>query len=144
MGIFMTTNPGDLDAYLQDQIDRRIKAIISTLDRIGNKCKNEAKDNGNYNDITKHLRNSVGYVVLNDGVVVGGGDFDQSAGGGAGNTELQKLIAKHQTGIVLIVVAGMNYAAAVEARNYNVLTSAELLAEQLVPQLLSQIGFTVK
>ena len=140
----MTTNPGDIDRYLQDQINRRIKAIISVLDRVGSKCKDEAKDNGSYKDHSSNLRNSVGYVVLNEGVVVSGGDFDQSPGGGAGKTELQNQIAKYPTGIVLIVVAGMNYAAAVEARNLNVLTSAELLAEQLVPQLLGQLGFTVK
>jgi len=144
MGIVMTTNPGDIDRYLQDQINKRIKAIISELDRIGVKCKDEARDNGNYKDHTNNLRNSVGYVVLNDGVVVSGSVFDQSAGGGAGTAELQNQIAKYPTGIVLIVVAGMNYAAAVEARNLNVLTSAELLAERLVPQLLRQIGFIVK
>lgn len=132
----MTTNPGDLDAYLQDQLNKRIKAITSVLERVGVQCQNEARTNKTYKDVTSNLINSVGYVVLNEGVVV--------SNGGGGNAELQNQIAKFPSGIVLIVVAGMNYAAAVEARNYNVLTSAELLAEQLVPQLLSQIGFTVK
>ena len=35
----------------------------------------------------------------------------------------------------LIVVAGMNYAAYVQRKGYDVLTSSELLAEQLVRQL---------
>jgi len=37
----------------------------------------------------------------------------------------------------------MNYAASVEARNLNVLTSAELLADQMVPILMKQLGFTL-
>jgi hypothetical protein len=38
----------------------------------------------------------------------------------------------------------MNYAAYVERNGYNVLTSAELLADELVPKLLKQLGFTTK
>jgi len=37
-------------------------------------------------------------------------------------------------------VAGMKYAAYVEARNYNVLSSAELLAEKEVPKLLKALS----
>jgi hypothetical protein len=35
----------------------------------------------------------------------------------------------------------MDYAASVEARNLNVLMSAELLAEQQVPLLMRKLGF---
>lgn len=38
----------------------------------------------------------------------------------------------------------MNYAAYVEARNYNVITSAELLANKLVPQIMKQLGFKLQ
>ena len=48
------------------------------------------------------------------------------------------------SGITLIVVAGMSYAIYVEGRGKNVLTSAELLAERVVPDMLQQLGFTVK
>ena len=44
-------------------------------------------------------------------------------------------------GIVLIVVAGMNYASFVSATGRDVLDSAELLADKLVPQILKQLGF---
>ena len=136
MGIVMTTPPNQIDQYLNDQIDRRERAIINALEYVGTQCQNEARTGKTYKDVTGNLISSVGYVVLKDGVSV--------SGGGGGNAELEKQSAKHQKGIALIVVAGMNYAAAVEARNFNVLTSAELLAEQLVPQLLKQLGFTVK
>ena len=44
----------------------------------------------------------------------------------------------------MIVSTGMSYAAYVEARNYNVLTSSELLANKLVPQIMKQLGFEMK
>lgn len=68
---------------------------------------------------------------------------DGSEGVKQGEKFLDKLASEHSSGICLIVVAGMNYASYVEGRGYNVLTSAELLAERLVPQLLEQIGFKV-
>ena len=57
---------------------------------------------------------------------------------------LSRLASEHKTGICLIVVAGMNYAVYVEGRGKNVLTSAKLLADRLVPQMLEQLGFTIK
>ena len=46
-------------------------------------------------------------------------------------------------GVVLVVVAGMNYAAHLSDRGYDVLDSAEVLAAKLVPQLLQSLGFEV-
>ena len=52
------------------------------------------------------------------------------------NQELiEKIKAKYPKGLVLIVVAGKNYAAYVEAKGYNVLSSAELMAENILKQL---------
>ena len=57
---------------------------------------------------------------------------------------MQSRIKKaRKKGIVLIVTAGMNYAEYVEARGYNVLSSAELKAEPLIKSLLTQLGFKV-
>ena len=42
-------------------------------------------------------------------------------------------------GFVLIVVAGMHYAKYVEAKGLNVLTSAQLLAEEQVPIILNKL-----
>ncbi len=57
---------------------------------------------------------------------------------------LERLASEQSSGICLIVVAGMNYAVYVESRGKNVLSSAELLAERMVPQLLTSLGFTVR
>lgn len=117
---------------------------IKAFSYIGEVCLIEARTNGNYTDRTGNLRNSIGYVILKDGSTVAESGFSQTEGGTKGEKFISGLKKKYPTGIVLIVSAGMNYAASVEARNYNVITSAELLAEKLVPQILTKIGFKLK
>lgn len=69
-----------------------------------------------------------------------GASGDGSKGVQTGQELLQKLQAKFPWGIVLIVCAGMNYAAYVEAIHHkDVLTSAELKADALVDKLLKGI-----
>lgn len=69
---------------------------------------------------------------------------DGSEGVRQGEQLLDKLASEHSTGICLIVAAGMSYAIYVEGLGKNVLTSAELLAERVIPDTLQQLGFTVK
>jgi len=57
-----------------------------------------------------------------------------------GSQYVREVIARYPKGIVLVVVAGMNYASYVSDMGYNVLDSAELLAEVLVPRMLKQLG----
>lgn len=61
-------------------------------------------------------------------------------GSKAGSDFLKSVIAENSRGIVLIVVAGMNYAKYVEAIGLNVLDSSEILAKKLVPQILRDLG----
>lgn len=149
MPIRQITPKADVEAYLQDQLAKREKSIIETLNFVGIQCVNNAKDIsiGNYIDQTGNLRSSIGYAIIQNGVVVNQSRFEQVKDGKEGKKEgaelLSDLIGKNTQGIVLIVVAGMNYAAYVET-NRNVITSAELLAEDLVPKLLRQLGFQVR
>lgn len=138
---------------LKDGLQMKMKDIanelIKQLTFIGEECIKIARDNGSYGDVTGNLRSSIGYVVLYDGkpVVYGaskqyqGKKGNGEAGPPAAEALLQKLQAKFPWGIVLIVCAGMNYAAYVEAVHHkDVLTSAELKAESLMKKLID--GFT--
>ncbi len=128
------------------------QVLINTLFYVGESCIREARDHGKYTDRTGNLRSSIGYSVVEDGVTLRDSapqSFSGPEGSGAqgaenGKSFLETVKSSHNKGLVLIVTAGMNYAVYVEARGYNVLTSAELLADKLVPQLLKQIGFKVK
>ena len=148
MPFTLKTSLSEFDAYIDRKIENARQTIIDRLCYIGSLCINEAREHGDYNNPTGNLRSSIGYVVVVDGQVYEKAIVEMTKNGTEGRKEadsfLNRLAEKHQTGICLIVVAGMSYAVYVEGRGKNVLTSAELLAERMVPQLLEQIGFIVK
>ena len=148
MPVKMTTPLSEIDAYVDAGIDSTLQAVISMFTDIGLQCITEARDHPGYMDQTGNLRSSIGYAVVVDGHIVGMEIVEQVKDGTEGKktaeTFLARLASEHPSGISLVVVAGMNYAVYVEGRGKNVLTSAELLADRLVPQMLEQLGFTVK
>jgi hypothetical protein len=143
--IVSKTDMRKLKKGLQRKMSDIVTHLVKQLTYIGEECIRIARENGSYNDITGNLRSSIGYVVLLDGkpVIQGkpkqykGKNGNGSDGAPAADALLKKLQAKFPWGVVLIVCAGMNYAAYVEAIHHkDVLTSAELRAEQLAKKLL--------
>jgi len=121
------------------------QAIIMRLAYLGEECVNDARINGSYMDQTGNLRSSTGYVIAKDGKIIK--QFFETANkddGGKGVKNARKLaldlLFDYKEGYVLIVVAGMNYAAKVEARGKNVLSSAESYAMQELPKLKAQLA----
>lgn len=88
---------------------------------------------GDYLDDTSNLRNSIGYFIAEDGVVIKGKGNSVSKG------IALEVINENTSGFVLVVVAGMEYAAAVEAKGYNVIASSEKFAEGEIPKLIAQL-----
>jgi len=148
MPIKQITPQSEINAYLESELTKKEQAIIKTLKRVGEMCINEARDNGSYLDQTGNLRSSIGYVVVSDGIVVGKSGFSLVKSGKDGQSEgkkfLEEKIMEHSRGLVLIIVAGMNYAFYVEKTGRNVLSSAELLAKKKVPELLQKLGFVAQ
>ena len=136
----------EVEAYLDEQIERIEQLIIYNLSYVGEQCLTEARSTNSYKDQTGNLRSSIGYIIVKDGRVIRQSDFAVVRTGSQGKSEgeqfARSLASKFPDGIVLIVVAGMNYASYVSAKGYNVLDSAELLADRLVPSILKQLGFT--
>ena len=147
-------------AALQASIDRRtnrlLQALVNVLCYAGEEVVKYARgpNRKRYTDQTGNLTSSIGYVVLWNGRVVRQSDFSpvqgngkkRSGAGGLSGTKkgrefLQKLISENSEGLVLIVVAGMPYAAYVEAMGYDVLDSAEIKAEEIVKRMLSKLRF---
>lgn len=88
---------------------------------------------GDYLDGKENLRNSIGYFVAVHG------SFVIKSGDGEASSIANKVVSEHPEGIALIVVAGMNYAAAVEAKGYNVISSSELFAKSEIPKRLQRV-----
>ena len=142
MPIKMTTTNAEIEKYLQGELAKRRQAIIRNLRYLGEMCINEARDSGSYSDRTGNLRASIGYVVVSDGKHIGAPVL--AGGSPEGEAQSRKTIEQEasettEQGLVLIVVAGMHYAKYVESRGYNVLTSAQLLAEEQVPVILNKL-----
>ena len=157
MGIKCMTSDADIARHLEDKAQRLRNALIERLMRMGEIAVTEARENHRYKDRTGNLTSSIGYCVLDNGSVIIESSFNVAKGvwkddkghshpysGDAGSKEgrefLHSLISAHSTGLVLIIVAGMNYASYVEAMNLNVLDSAEQLVERELPGLLKQLN----
>lgn len=135
------------DAFLND-IEKK---QIARLQRLGEMCLVEARTNKGYMMQTGALLSSTGYEVFVDGVAIHS-QFDAASGAESNAAEtgiksgqsIAESIGKGTNGIALVVVAGMNYAAYVEARGYNVLSSAEHLAERELPRMLEKLISDIK
>lgn len=135
--------------HIKASVEAKMKVIINTFCYVGEQCIVEARDNGDYTDQTGNLRSSIGYAVLWNGKIIQKECADKVKNGDEGTSKGEKFLSDRikkaqKKGVVLIVTAGMNYAEYVEAKGYNVLSSAELKAGPLIKQLLTQIGFKIK
>lgn len=146
MPIRQTTPQSVIDRTIREHAERLTQALIDNLAYIGNEVVNQARRSTAYKDQTGNLRSSVGYVLVSDGRIVSKGGFAQVQNGeeGTGKGEdfaegLARRFGYPET-VALIVVAGMNYARYVSNTGRDVLDSAELLADRLVPTMLRRLG----
>lgn len=137
---------------LRDKLElgrgKLIDLLVKNMCYIGEQSIKIAREMGDYNDITGNLRSSIGYIVLSNGTVKqygapvqkSGKVGDGNAGVAAGNELLEKLKTGYPYGVVLILCAGMEYAAFVEnVRGKHVLIDAELEAQRLIDKLLGKM-----
>ena len=143
MPIKCTTSAAEIDGYLDRKAELLHWKHIEILKRVGRAAVKEARQNHRYKDRTGNLTSSIGYCIVDNGKVIEESSFDTVLNGSQGSTDgreyLSRLVSEHPSGLVLIVVAGMEYAAYVEAKNLNVLDSAELLAESYLKELLGRM-----
>lgn len=144
----MTTPISVIGDKLTSAVEAKKRVIADALCYVGERCLIEARDGGTYTDQTGNLRSSIGYAVLINGQVLKYACADKVKDGSEGVSQgLQYLRSRIQKasrkGIILIVTAGMNYAEYVETKRI-VLSKAELMAPELVRQILTQLGFKTK
>ena len=124
--------PSDIHKMMHDKIAKMEKSIQARLIRIGNKFVRDARDNADFTDRTGNLRSSIGYVLFEDGKPIKS-DFDQTKEGMLGLKQAEvyanTIAAEYaDSRYVLIVVAGMEYAAHVESKGFDVLTGSSISA----------------
>lgn len=120
--------------------ERLEKATVFQLQYLGEELAKYAKDNHTYTDQTGNLTNSIGYAVVKQGkIVTYGGEIQPGEGAEEGLKVAQQMAAKLPNSFSLIIVAGMNYAAYVEAKGYDVILPAQLKAMSDFPQTIQRL-----
>ena len=144
MPIKQITPMSEIDRYIEERIKRMQDVLLRNFQYVGEQVLNKARSTNSYKDQTGNLRSSTGYVITVDGRVVYQSDFqtvkDGKNGSEQGAAFARRIATKFPKGICLIVVAGMSYAIHVKNKGYDVIDSAELLADKLVPGMLKQLG----
>ena len=121
-----------------------VEEIHTGLAYLGEECVKQIRertiDEGSWRDQTGNLRSSIGYAVLDHGAKVIESSFETVKKGATGSMIGKKyvsdLAAQYADVYALIVVAGMDYAEAVEARGRDVLSGAQLHAEQRIGKVM--------
>ena len=78
-------------------------------------------------------------MVRNGKIVSYGGEIKSGDGAAEGLKMAQKMAANASSSFSLLIVAGMNYAAYVEAKGYNVILPAELKAKADLPAYMQKL-----
>lgn len=148
MGIVPRFKMGEINNYINNVLDAKIQNVIRIMRVVGEDAVNEARSYAkerDWRDVTGNLRSSIGYVITLNGRVVGE-NFARVQGNQPTLKDGKKIgrdlaidISKALPELAIVVVAGMNYAVAVESRGKNVLTTAELKSKINLPRLLNQI-----
>lgn len=141
--IKLKINEAEINKRLTEAAKSRLDNIVRILRVIGEQAVNYAKINGNYQDRTANLRNSIGYVIVLDGVII---DelFEKTIQPKEVSKEnpiktgrdLAYQLAEGKQGLSLIVVAGMSYASYVTSKGFDVLISSVREARKLVNELI--------
>lgn len=140
MGVKLNINQSAINAKMKDAEEAILQKFLRVLRYCGDQAVNEARLRGNYDDITGNLRSSIGYVIAINGVIITENfEYTKNEEGNDIGKKLAREIAMSKTDIVLVVVAGMKYASHVESKRRDVLTSAEQLANKIIPQLLKDL-----
>ena len=125
-----------IDKILNDWTGNIIKVIIKRLAFIGEDFIVNARGNNTYKDQTGNLRSSIGYAIFYNGEQIADAFPGTDKNGLTHDEGKTKAIALAQNiadrfpnGFVLVCVAGMHYAAAVESKGFDVITNSSIIAK---------------
>ena len=137
----------EVEAYLKAEAERIQMLTIRAIAYLGEQCVRLARDRApelSWIDHTGNLRSSIGYIITHNGNIVQYSDFQQvkqgSEGTKTGKDFATEIAKRFSSEYVLVVVAGMNYAEYVEAKdNKDVLATPELFANKELPKMFERL-----
>ena len=153
MGIKAKFTLKDVQKITTEFYNNAVKSIYQALELAAYDVVNDAKMRETYADQSGNLRSSIGFVIYYNGEKVSTGGFGGGAlfpnkegvrGSGKEGTEkggnvAEEIAEQFPKGFVLVVVAGMEYAAYVEAKGYDVLTGSSFLMAPIFESYLKNV-----
>ena len=135
-----------IPGFSQGDVDGRInrfavsieQRIIWTLAMVGENFVNDARNIRTYKDQTGNLRSSIGYIIARDGNIIQENIEGKAEGRAQAKETANEVLRENKKGFVLIVVAGMEYAAAVESKGYDVITGSVPAAKALLKSKIKE------
>ena len=153
MGIRMTTPMASVNKFFRLAMSILKEEIVLAFAKLGEESVGKIRDRSgeeSWFDQTGNLRSSIGYSVYDYGKKMIESAFEVVKegieGSAAGRMMVEELSSEYSKVFALVVVAAMNYADFVEAKeNKDVLASIELWARSVVDTRLKQaVGRAVK
>lgn len=131
----------DIDLKIDKFYQAKVRKSFEVLSWMGIQAVNYARQHGSYTDRTGNLRSSVAYAIIFDGQIKKSQFQGDDVGKGEARKLINELAAQFPQGMVLVIVAGMEYAAAVESKGYDVITGSSHFADtELIPFLKKRLG----
>lgn len=135
-----------IPGFSQGDINRRItnwvvsieQRIIWTLAMAGEAFVNDARNIKTYKDQTGNLRSSIGYIIARDGEIIQENIEGKTEGKTKAREVAKEVLRDNPKGFILIVVAGMEYAAAVESKGYDVITGSVPATKALLKKKIKE------
>ena len=139
---------GLIPGFSQENVNRKVdrfvlsieQRIIWTLAMVGEQFVNDARNTQTYQDQTGNLRSSIGYIIAKDGMIIQENIEGRAEGRAQAKEVANEVLRENTSGFVLIGVAGMSYAAAVESKGYSVITSSIPAAKALLKAKIKEYG----
>jgi len=130
----------DVDGYINRFVISKEQKLIWTLAMVGEQFVNDARNIRTYRDQTGNLRSSIGYIIAQDGKIVKENMAGTPEGQAHARQTAEEVLRENQKGFVLIGVAGMEYAAAVESKGYDVITGSIPAAKAMLKARIKEYG----
>lgn len=147
MGLTQKFSLSTINRQIRNGVEGKKALTLKKLLEIGKDAVRNSRDVGAYTDRTRNLRSSNFFIILQDGERMHE-DFQEHGTGpeGPAGVERAKQFADEiqrgyegYSGFVLILGSGMQYAAEVESRGYDVLTSTGYETEDQLRAAIKQM-----
>jgi hypothetical protein len=134
----------DIRDFIRSKVQVIENILLDRLKQCGEQFVADARSTSTYTDRTRNLRGSIGYVILKDGTEIFGNFEGVSTGQATAQKFIRSVKGDYPRGFVLIVVAGMNYAAAVESKGFDVITGSSQTAETGIQRSFDRLKQSLK